>query len=236
MNVVDFIILGVIVISVIFGLYKGFVNSVFSLLALFVSLVLAYTLYPSLANTVKSNDTVVNTLVYYSDASSRIHDLELASTPVDNIPQQVLDEVMSRANLPEPFDTFVRENVAQRVFAPVGSMNISDYLNQTIIDASINILCFLACFLASYILLTLLIHLLAYVFTLPVLKHFDMLLGGAFGAVRGIFFVFVLFALVPIIITVSPIEGLSELIDNAQLSSFFYRDNLITSIFQNFMN
>lgn len=235
MNIVDFAILGIVGISLIFGLYRGFVNSVFSLLALFVSLVLAYMFFPRLADTVKSNDTIVNTLVYYSDASSRIQDLELAGTPVANIPQQVLDEAMNRANLPEPFDTFVRENVAQQVFASVGSLNISDYLNQTIIDASINILCFLACFLVSYIAMTLLIHLLTYMFTLPVLKHFDMLLGGAFGAVRGVFFVFVIFSLVPIIITISPIEGLSELIDNARFSAFFYRDNLLTSIFQGFM-
>lgn len=171
MNIIDFIILGIIGISVVFGLYKGFINSVFSLLALFVSLFIAYSAYPHLADSLKSNESLVNTLVYYSDASSRIHDMDLASTPVANVSQQVLDEALQQANLPEAFETFVRENVADHVFASIGSVNIADYLNQTIIDASLNILCFLVCFFLSYLVLTLLIHLIGYVFSLPVLDR-----------------------------------------------------------------
>lgn len=234
MNIIDFVILGVVAISVVFGLYKGFISSVFSLVALFVALLIAYWTYPMLAGALQGNDSLVNTLVHYSDASSRIHDVELARTPVENVTQQVLDQVLEGAGLPQPFEDFVRENVTEQVFGAIDSMSISDYLNQTLIDASLNILCFLICFLAAFVLLTLLIHLISYVFTFPVLRHFDMILGGAFGGVRGIFVVFILFALIPILITISPIEGLNELIEEARFASFFYQDNFITSILQGF--
>lgn len=235
MNIVDFIILGIIGISLVFGLYKGFINSIFSLLALLLSLFIAYSVYPQVAGMLKDNDNLVNTLVHYSDASSRIHDVDLARTSIETLSQQALDEIITQSGLPAPFDTFVKENVTGRVFASIGSLSISDYLNHTIIDASLNILCFLACFLASYIVLTLLVHLIGYVFTFPVLKHFDMILGGAFGGVRGIFLVFVVFALIPIILTISPIEGLQQMIDEAQFSNFFYKDNFITSIIKGFL-
>ncbi len=235
MNLVDWIILGVIGVSVLFGLYKGFINSVFGLVGLFLALFIAYTAYPQLAKTVQGNESLIRTLSHYSDASSRIHDLDLARTQVAGISSQVLEDILTRAELPPPFDAFVRTNVQEQVFARIGSTNISEYLNQTIISVSINILCFLAAFAIAYAVIMLLVHLFGYVFRLPVLKHFDLLLGGVFGGVRGVFLVFVVFALVPILLTVSPIAQVSEYIEQSQLAGIFYKSSLIQSILRGTM-
>ena len=232
MNIVDFIILGIVGIGVLFGLYKGFVNSVFGLLGVFVALLIAYTAYPQLAKSLQDNEGLVRNLVHYSDASSRIPGSELAQTPVAGISQQTLNEIMAHANLPQPFDDFVRVNILDQVFAPLGSVDVSDYLNNTLIAVTLNILCFLVCFGVAYAAVMLLVHLLGYVFRMPVLKHFDLLLGGLFGGVRGVLLVFVLFALVPVLLTVSPIEQVSVAIDESQFASTFYRTNLIQSIMQ----
>ncbi len=232
MNVVDLIILGIIGISILFGLYKGFINAMLGLIGLFLALVIAYVAYPHVAKSLQGNESLVRTLIHYSDASSRIHDLDLSLTPVANIPPQIIDEVLTRAALPQPFDAFVRANVTGQVFAALGSTNISEYLNQTIIAVSINILCFLASFGVAYAVIMLLVHLIGYVFRMPVLKHLDLLLGGLFGGARGIFLVFVLFALVPILLTVSPIEQVSQAIAESQLAGIFYKSNLIQSIMQ----
>lgn len=232
MNIVDWIILGIIGVSVLFGLYKGFINAVLGLAGVFLALVIAYSTYPNLAQSLRDNESLVRTLIHYSDASSRIHDLDLALTSVDSLPPQLLDEVLSRASLPEPFDAFVRTNVAGKVFQPLGSTTISEYLNQTIIAVSLNILCFLASFGIAYAAIMLLVHLIGYVFRMPVLKHFDLILGGIFGGVRGIFLVFVIFALLPILLTISPIDQLSQAVAESQLAGIFYRANLIQSIMQ----
>ena len=168
--------------------------------------------------------------MHYTDASSRIKDLELALTPVTELTQSALDQVMENANLPSVLESFVRQNVAQRTFASIGSVNISEYLNQTIISVSLNILCFILCFLAAYIVLSLLSHMICYVFRLPVLRHLDALIGGAFGALRGVLIVMVLAAIVPIILTISPIEQVEELINASKLAGFFFRDNMITAV------
>lgn len=230
MNIVDYLILGVIFISVIFGLRRGFISGVLSLGSLILSVFIAFQAYPILAQNLQSNESLVNTLVHYTDASSRIKDLELALTPVTELTQSALDQVMENANLPSVLESFVRQNVAQRTFASIGSVNISEYLNQTIISVSLNILCFILCFLAAYIVLSLLSHMICYVFRLPVLRHLDALIGGAFGALRGVLIVMVLAAIVPIILTISPIEQVEELINASKLAGFFFRDNMITAV------
>lgn len=232
LNIVDFIILGVILISAIFGLRRGFISGVLSLASLLLSVFIAFQAYPTLAQNLQSNDALVNTLVHYTDASSRIKDLELALTPVATMTQDALDQVLSNASLPEVFETFVRQNVAQQAFSAIGSVNISEYLNQTIISVSLNILCFIICFFIAYIVLSLLSHMICYVFRLPVLRHLDSLVGGVFGALRGVLIVFVLAAIVPIILTISPIEQVQELIDASTLSTYFFKSNVIAAIMQ----
>lgn len=232
LNIVDYIILGIILISVIFGLRRGFISGVLSLASLLLSVIIAFQAYPALAQSLQSNEALVNTLVHYTDASSRIKDLELALTPVANLTQDALDQVLENAQLPAVFETFVRQNVAGQAFAAIGSINISEYLNQTIISVSLNILCFIICFFVSYLVLSLLSHMVCYVFRLPVLRHLDSLAGGVFGVLRGMLIVFVLAAIVPIVLTISPIEQVQQLIDSSTLAGFFFRDNMITSIMQ----
>jgi hypothetical protein len=232
LNIVDYIILGIILISVIFGLRRGFISGVLSLGSLLLSVFIAFQAYPTLAQNLQSNESLVNTLVHYTDASSRIKDLELALTPVSSLTQEALDRVMENAGLPAVFDTFVRQNVAQQAFSAIGSVNISEYLNQTIISVSLNILCFIICFAVAYIAFSLLSHMICYVFRLPVLRHLDALAGGLFGALRGVIIVFVLSAIVPIILTISPIEQVQQLIETSQLAGIFLKDNMIASIMQ----
>jgi uncharacterized membrane protein required for colicin V production len=230
MNGVDLAILGVIGASVLFGLYKGFIHSVIGLFGIFVAVIIAYIAYPQLAGSLQGNDGLARNLIHYSDASSRIHDLVLSRTPVAGIPEQTLDEIIVRAGLPKPIDEFVRANILRQVFAPIGSINVSEYLNQTVVTVSLNILCFLLCFGIAYAAIMLLSHLVGYVFRMPVLKHFDLILGGLFGGVRGALLVLILFAVVPVLLTVSPIEQVSRAIDESRLASAFYHTNLIQMV------
>lgn len=232
MNVVDYVIIGILLISAIFGLRRGFISGILSLAALLLSVFIAFQTYPQLAEILQSNESLVNTLVHYTDASSRIKDLELALTPVTSLTPDALNRVLDNANLPEVIDTFVRQNVADQAFAAIGSINISEYLNQTIISVSLNIICFVLCFLAAYVALSLLSHMISYVFRLPVLRHLDSLIGGAFGLLRGVMIVLVLAAIVPIVLTVSPIEQVSAMIDESTIAQYFLGSNMIASIMQ----
>ena len=64
------------------------------------------------------------------------------------------------------------------------------------------------------------------------LRHLDALAGGIFGLVRGVFIVFVFFALVPVVMTVLPFEGFNEMVEASRIGSALYHSNIIPTILE----
>lgn len=216
-NIVDWIILAVIVVSVIYGLYRGFINGVLSVAALIGSAVLSFALCGDLAAWLQQNKTLVDTLMYYTDAGSRISNLDLSLLPVSQVTENALSQILQNANLPSAFEmAFVGSFSSAEQ-----SVNIAQLLSQTIVSVSLTILSFLICFLISYVLSTFIIHLIGYVFELPVLRHLDSLAGGLFGLLRGVLLVFIFFAIVPIVLAVVPVNFVSDTIAASQLAPYF---------------
>ena len=230
MNIVDYVIIGVIGISVLFGFYRGFVASVLGMGSGLISFGLSFMLYPRLAELIQSNEELVRTLMHYTDASSRLGDLELALTNVMQLGQQGIADVLSKVQLPEPLGTMLQVNLENQVYAASGVSTVSDYVSQTILQASINIICFLICFVALFIVLSLLINVIRAVFRLPVLKQLDWLAGGVFGFLRGMLLCLCFFTLVPLVLNMVPIDELSLLISESTLAPMFSSGNLILSI------
>ena len=181
MNIIDILILAVLGVSLIFGLYRGFISGVLSVAALIGAAAAAFAVSPSLAAWLQGNDTLVNTLMYYTDAGSRIKDLDLSLLTVSQVTQGALTQIMAGAQLPEQFQAAFINAVNT---AP-GATTMATLLSQTIVNVSLSILSFLICFLGCYIVATFVIHLICYVFELPVLRHLDALMGGVFGLARG---------------------------------------------------
>ena len=115
--------------------------------------------------------------MYYTDAGSRIKDLDLSLLTVSQVTQGALTQIMAGAQLPEQFQAAFINAVNT---AP-GATTMATLLSQTIVNVSLSILSFLICFLGCYIVATFVIHLICYVFELPVLRHLDALMGGVFG-------------------------------------------------------
>lgn len=232
MNIVDYVILGIVGVSLLFGLYRGFITSVLGLLAVVVAMFAAYAIGPSLAATISQNDTIVDTLIHYTDAASRIGDLELSGMQVAGLSASTIADIVQRADLPVPFDTLLSTNMAQQVFSAIGSYTVSEYINQTIVAAIVTILSYIVVFVVAYIALSLVTGLIGYVFKFPALRHLDALLGGVFGVARGVFFVYVIFALVPIVMTVLPFQEFIDLIEASQLGNVLYHSNIVSTILQ----
>lgn len=217
MNIIDIAILAVLAVSVLYGMYRGFISGVLSVAALIGSAALAFAMSGELAAWLQGNQTLVSTLLYYTDAGSRIGDLELSLLPASQVTQNALTQILSGAKLPAAFESAFLSAIG----AAPAAMTVSDLLSNTIVSVSLSILSFLICFLLSYIVLTFVIDLIQYVFELPVLRHLDALAGGLFGLVRGALLLFILFALVPIVLAVAPVEPLQAMIDQSRLAPLF---------------
>ena len=140
MNIVDYVIIGIIGISVLFGLYRGFIASVLNMGCGLMSFLASFWVSPKLAAAVQSNQSFLNMLLHYTDASSRIGDLETAITNVATLTSQSINSILEKVNLPAPLDTLLRVNLENNVYASSGLSTVSDYVSQTILQASINIL------------------------------------------------------------------------------------------------
>ncbi len=230
MNVIDIIILGILGISVLVGLYRGFVASVASLGSCLLSLGLSFWLSPKLVEWVQSNPEVVRTLTSYTDAATRIGDQTLAQMNVSGLTQGNLTEVLNKVNLPEPLSSLLQSNLQNQAFREVGLTQIGDYVSQTIVGAALNVICFLLCFLVLFLALHVILGFLKAVFRFPVLKQLNALVGGVFGLLRGALLCFIAFALLPLIRTTIPIEGIDELVAASSLAPLFNSDQLIIAI------
>ncbi len=231
MNIVDYVIIGVVAISVLFGLYRGFVSSVLSMGGGLISFLSSFALYPKLAALIQNNQELQRTLLHYTDASSRIGDLELALTNVINLGREGIEQVLQNVSLPAPLDSILQVNLENLVYGTSGAATtVSDYVSQTILQASINIICFLVCFAGLYIVISLALNLIRAVFRFPVLKQLDSLAGGVFGLLRGILLCLVVFTLIPLVQTMIPLDVITGLLDESQLAPIFMNGNLITAI------
>jgi len=231
LNIVDYVIIGVVAISVLFGLYRGFVASVLSMGGGLISFLGSFALYPKLAAVIQNNQELQRTLLHYTDASSRIGDLELALTNVINLGREGVQQVLNNVSLPAPLDSILRVNLENLVYGTQGAAStVSDYVSQTILQASINIICFLVCFIGLYIVLSLTLNLIRAVFRFPVLKQLDSLAGGVFGLLRGILICLVVFTLIPLVQTMVPLDLITELLNESSLAPIFMNGNLITAI------
>ena len=231
MNPVDWVILGILAVSVLFGLYRGFIASVASMGGSLISLGLSFWLSPMVADFLRNNTSLSNTLMSYADAATRLKDSTLSALNVQGLTSNTISDILSHASLPAPLDRLLQNNLEQQVYKAANiPQDVGHYVTQTIVSALMNVICFVVTFVVLLILFHVLINLLKAIFRFPVLKQLNALAGGAFGLLRGALLCFVLFALMPLLQTVIPVEGFGEMVQSSTLAPLFNSGNLILSI------
>lgn len=231
MNLIDYILLGVLFVSTLFGLYRGFIASVLGTGGCLIAFGLSFLLGPRLAAIVQGNVTLQETLSHYTDISSRIGDLDLALSNVYQLTRETIDQIVANVKLPEPFAKLLESNLVNQVYAGADvEQTVQSYLSQTILTACINIICFLVCFAVLLLAISLVVALLKAVFRFPVLKQLDSLAGGAFGLARGCLLCYILMAVAPMVQTTVPVNQLTDLLDTSVLAPLFSGNNLVLAI------
>ena len=228
MNAVDIVILAILGLSVLVGLYRGFISSVASMGGCLLSLGLSFWLSPKVAALVQNNPDMLKTLVSYTDAATKIGDQTLASTSVTSLTPNTIADILSKVNLPAPLSTLLQSNLENKVFGTAA--DVGSYVSQTIVGAILNVICFILCFVVLLIVLHFVLNFLKVVFRFPVLKQLNSIAGGALGLLRGALLCFVAFALLPLIQTMVPVTGINELVSQSALAPLFNSGNLILAI------
>lgn len=233
MNIVDYAIIGVLALSVVWGIYRGFLASVLNVVSFFISWAAAFLFYPSLAKYIQLNTGLVETMLYFSEGADRIPKTfaDFAQMPLEAVPGDKMNELIVGAQFPKSIEALLRENIINQVFSGQGLSSLGEYFNYTLVYIIINVLSFLLIYFIVSLILSVIISMTNAVVRLPVLKQFDSLLGGCFGLIRGMFLVFVLFIIVPITLAVVPAGlDLGKYLQESALAPFFYQTNFITDV------
>lgn len=230
MNVLDIIIGGILAISVIYGMYHGFLQTVFSVGGVVLSGFLAFLFGPKAAAFLRALPGVKDTLATYTDAIARVGDFDLASTEVRSLSADVIDTVLKSVSLPEPLAKILQGNLSTQAFAQTNVKTINDYVTNTIVSTAVDVLCFLVVFAVCYAVVSLVLNLVHHVVHYPILRQLDWLAGAAFGLVRGGLIVYLILLLLPLLQTVVPDKGLDPVVASSRLLPMFHNIPLFLKV------
>ena len=232
MNLIDIAVIGVLALFILHGIYKGFLPTLLSIGAYILAWLAAIVLLPVGSNSIRGSEKLFNTMLYYTEGSEYVNDVELARKSIDEISTDTLNAVFAKADLPYPMAKNIADNIARESFAENGITTLGDYFNQTIVIVFINILVFIAMFAIIRIILAFIINGVDYAWMLPKLRVADRAIAGGIGLIRGILAVFLLFMLLPIVLIV--LQGkfafLTDMVNDSMMAKFFYRTNFLLSM------
>ena len=92
-------------------------------------------------------------------------------------------------------------------------------------DASLNTISFVLLFLFTYVVASLLVTLVNRVFSFPVLRILDGVVGGALGLARAFLLLMVLVTMIPLAVNMLQIDLITNMVEQSTLLNFFYPDN-----------
>lgn len=229
MNLLDIAVIAVLAFFVLHGIYRGFLPTLLSIGAYILSWLVAIVLLPVGSNIIRSNDKLFNTMLYYTEGSEYVNDVELAKTNISEISTDTLNSVFTNADMPYPLAKNIADNIAKETFAEDGITTLGDYFNQTIVVLFINILVFIVIFAIVRALIAFIINGVDYAWTMPSLRIADRAIAGGVGLVRGILAAFLLFMLLPpvLIVLQGKFKFLTDMVNESVMAQFFYRSNFL---------
>lgn len=231
MNFIDIAILLILAITILGGLYRGFVSTVLNIGATVVALLFGRIFIPIVSGLVKGNADLFNMLLYYTEGSEYVAltDVELTRSPIASISTDQLHTVLENADMPIPMDRCVIKNIASEAFRNTGVTTLGDYFNQTIVCVVINILALMILFIVLRLLFGFLVRGFEYGRGgFPVLSRGDGIIGAGLGLIHGVLMLFVIFLIVPVLLTVLP--KIYEFLRESFFGEFFYQANFLLSI------
>lgn len=234
-NPIDLAVLAILAISIAAGCYQGLLATGANLVGCGISLITARLFYPGIAMGVKAAGKIIPTMLYYSETADMLGTVENYHTEVAGLTDTGLKGILNSVTLPHPMDQWFSHNVLGAVFAQDGISNLGDYLARTIAETTVNICSFLLVFLIAYLAFTFLVNMLHYSFRFPGLPHFDGLIGGAVGLVRGALLIWALFLLMPAILSLAPVKMISDIVADSKTAGFFYEHNILFGMIKSFI-
>lgn len=234
LNIVDYIVLGIILLFAIIFFFKGFIKSLFSLtkkvLAIFLSFLLVKPVSGILLGTSLGDSARSSVLDW---VVSKLGDVANITNPTS----EQIGELSSSLNIPK----FICDWIFQGFENNLADCTLGEAISKTITYYAFNILTFIALFIILSILIWIVVKVLNKVVETPLLKPINRLLGFALGAVYGALIVSVIFLGMSALSSWDFINNIIQtyidpLNESFGVARFLYNNNLLVLIYENIIN
>ena len=222
MNILDFAIIAILGLFVLGGLYKGFMHTVIDIVCYMICALFAFLMTPIVSFNVVQNESVFNTMLYYTEGSENIYDVEYKKKNIAEISNAELEDIYSHSSVAFPMDERIRSNVSDAAFQSSNIYSLGDYFNQTIVDVVINIVSLLVLFIVIRLVLGWILRVVDFSMEgLPVMSRYDAAFSCGIGFLHGVLLLYIVFLLTPVVLTV--VAPLEKYLYESVLGGFFYR-------------
>jgi len=233
MGILDIIVLAIIGIYAFRGYKKGFIVTVFTLISMFVAIIVTQTVSPIISRSLINNETVMTAVTNQIDSLSGLwqqsdvdEDEQNADKNKSKLTEKDKQEISS-LNLPDAFKDRLSDNEMWEEYKQQGIANVKGYVTRYLAITFINSLTYMIVFAVIIVILKIIIHTLDLISKLPVLKSINKYGGLIVGVGQGVIIIWVLCIVVTVLGSTPIGITLFESINNSPVLSFIYNNNIL---------
>ncbi len=210
LNIADFVGVAILLLMGFWGMKKGLVRTVFGLISILLSLVIALSLYP-----------VVTDFLEDSPLGTAVH------TQVENMFDANAEAKAPEATeeTPSSLPDVLKNSIQAATDRAVNSVKVT--AADAVADLALKILSILIVFILTRIILWVLQRVLNIIAKLPVIHTANKLLGGVAGVLSGILVVYLILALLTFTTTLKSFETPTRYVLESTYISEMYHNNIV---------
>ena len=208
--ILDVVLLALLALSIFWGYKKGLICVVFNLCAFLIAVIITWVLYAPITNTIIKNTEID-----------------------DNIKNAIMDKevIISKEEKGEEQDG-VNKYIQEYVTVPITDTtnNVVEQTSKVVSEKVVAIGVIIVLFIVVRIGLILLKFVIEGIASLPIIKQFDKAGGTVYGAIRGLFIIYIFLAILFFIMSVNNSGMIADLINTSFISKYLYANNLILNV------
>jgi len=207
--VLDIILLAVLVLSIFLGYKKGLISVVFNLCAFLLAIIITWILYTPITNAVIKNTEID-----------------------DNIRNAIIEKGVIENKEEKEKENVVNKYIQEYVTIPITNTT-NDVVEETAKVVSEKVVAIgvaIVLFIVVRIALILLKFVIEGIAKLPIIKQFDKAGGTVYGAIRGMFIIYIFLAILFLVMSINNSGMIANMINTSLISKYLYANNLILNI------
>ena len=212
--ILDIVLLAILVLSIFLGYKKGLIGVAFNLCAFLLAIIITWILYTPITNAVIKNTEI---------------DDNIRSTIVE---KGVIKNSENIEDGKETEQNGVNQYIQKYVTTTITNTtnNVVEETAKVVSEKVVAIVVAIGLFIVVRIGLILLKFVAEGIAKLPIIKQFNKAGGSIYGAIRGMFIIYIFLAILFFVMSVNNSGMIANLINTSLVSKYLYANNLILNI------